>query len=107
MLTGILSAWPMRACSVRGGDIDCMVVDFGSILVKCRRYNKTRLDVADDRSGDGQEKNDFVRTEAMVYVSLKTTCLRYLNASYHQVHVDLTRISSIPRESGDGERQLK
>ena len=33
-LTVILLAWSIRACSARGGDVDCMVVDFRNVLVE-------------------------------------------------------------------------
>lgn len=33
-LTEILLAWSIRACSARGGDVDCMVIDFRNVLWK-------------------------------------------------------------------------
>lgn len=33
-LTGILLALSIRACSARGDDVDCMVLDFRNVLVK-------------------------------------------------------------------------
>jgi hypothetical protein len=34
VLTEILLAWSIRACSARGGDVDCMVIDFRNVFVK-------------------------------------------------------------------------
>jgi hypothetical protein len=33
-LIEILLAWSIRACSARGGDGDCMVIDFRNVFVK-------------------------------------------------------------------------
>lgn len=44
VLTEILLAWPIRACSARGVDVDCMVTDFRNVFVKgCCRANAATM----------------------------------------------------------------
>lgn len=49
VLTEILLAWPIRACSARGVDVDCMVVDFRNVFVKgCFRTNAATMVLEND-----------------------------------------------------------
>ena len=43
-LTGILLALSIRACSARGDDVDCMVIDFRNVLMtRCFGTNTAKV----------------------------------------------------------------
>lgn len=52
VLTEILLAWSIRACSVRGGDVDCMVIGFRNVLAE-RCFGTMDAKVVFDRDLNG------------------------------------------------------
>jgi hypothetical protein len=70
VLIGILLAWPMRACSVSGGDVACMVIDFRNVLVESC-FGTSFAKIAFDGRLDELESTDFTGTEVMIYVAKK------------------------------------
>jgi hypothetical protein len=52
VLTEILLAWSIRACSARGGDVDCIVIGFRNVLVD-RCFGTMDAKVVFDRNPNG------------------------------------------------------
>jgi hypothetical protein len=95
VLTEILLAWSMRACSARGGDVDCMAIDFRNVLVK-RCCCTSDVKVIRDRGLDERASIELREDESsfihhQIYLA---AVFMYLLPSSIYISIDLSRIRS-------------
>jgi hypothetical protein len=105
VLTEILLAWSMRACSARGGDVDCMAIDFRNVLVK-RCCCTSDVKVIRDRGLDERASIELREDEIVFYISSNLFgCGVYVSPPVVYIHIDRPKPDSVKLTSAqDGDK---